>query len=337
LAAIEIFGRRCIVDRRTLGRTSLVAGRIGLGCVTFGREIDEAESFRILDQALERGINLLDTSEAYGGGQSRMSRRNLTGVDEAREATSEFHSSELILGRWLASRGCRDRVIVQTKVTPPLSRQRVLESIDASLSRLAVECIDLFMFHAFDAQTPLAQSLEALSIAERAGKIRFAGCSNFSATQLREALDAARDLGLPRMDVVQSNYNLAVRDIEEALLPLCAQEGTAVETYSPLGAGFLTGKYSGEKRQLPEGSRFDLLPAHRQIYFHDTKFEVVRRLSELGARLGISPARLALAWVLNNPQVDCMLIGARNTEHIEQAMKASAMRFDAEWEAAILG
>ena len=179
------------MDRRTLGRTSLITGRIGLGCVTFGREIDEAETFRILDHALERGINLLDTSEAYGGGQSRMSRRNLTGVDEAREATSEFHSSELILGRWLASRGCRDSVIVQTKVTPPLSRQRVLDSIDASLSRLGVDCIDLFMFHAFDAQTPMAQGLEALSIAQKAGKIRFAGCSNFSARQLREALDTA--------------------------------------------------------------------------------------------------------------------------------------------------
>ena len=170
------------MDRRTLGRTSLVTGRIGLGCVTFGAKSTRSETFRILDHAMERGINLLDTSEAYGGGQSRMSRRNLTGVDEAREATGEFHSSELILGRWLASRRCRDRVIIQTKVTPPLARQRVLDSIDASLSRLGVECIDLFMFHAFDEQTPLAQGLEALSIAKKAGKIRFAGCSNFSAS-----------------------------------------------------------------------------------------------------------------------------------------------------------
>ena len=139
------------------------------------------------------------------------------------------------------------------------------------------------------------------------------------------------------MNVVQSNYNLAVRDIEDALLPLCAQEGVAVETYSPLGAGFLTGKYSGGDRVLPSGSRFDLLPAHQQIYFQHAKFELVRRLGELSARLGISSAQLALAWVLKNPQVHCMLIGARSAEHIEQAMKASALRFEAEWEAAILG
>jgi aryl-alcohol dehydrogenase-like predicted oxidoreductase len=322
------------VQRKQLGRTSLDVSRLSLGCVTFGREIDEPASFAVLDHALESGINLLDTSEAYGGGQSREGRRR-QGVDDVREVSTELHSSELILGRWLRDRRCRDRVIVQTKILPPLTRQRVLDTIDASLRRLQTEYVDLLLFHAPDLTTPIAESLEALGGATRAGKVRVGGCSNFSAEQLAAALDAAELNALPRMEATQFNYNLAVRDAERALLPLCQQRGVGTQTYSPLGAGFLTGKYDPATRELPAGSRFHIVPAHGDIYFHDAKFRVAQRLRELSSRVGIPLPQLAVAWVLKNPAVDTVLIGARTTDHIASAVASLNVAFDPEWDEAL--
>ena len=318
--------------RGTMPNTTQPTGRIGLGCVTFGREIDESTSHAILDHALDAGIMLLDTAEAYGGGQAREARKRANGIDDIREATGELHSSELTLGRWFVSRGNRDRVILQTKMLPTLTKDRVLSSIDASLHRLRAERIDIFMFHAYDANTPLGESLEALQVAQRDGKIGAVGCSNFTAGQVREALNLSSRHGLPRLEVIQSNYNLVVREIERELLPLCRNESLAVQTYSPLGAGFLTGKYEPDATQLPRGSRFHVLPGHAGIYFEASKFELVRQLSELSARVGISAAKLAIAWVMKNKSVDCVLIGARNTGHIDQAIDAMKFEFNADWE-----
>lgn len=308
--------------------------RIGLGCVTFGREIDEQASFDILDRALDAGINFLDTAEAYGGGQARKYRREQLGVDDVREASAEMHSSELILGRWLARRrGDRHRVIVQSKMLPPLTPQRIAQSIDASLERLQVDVIDFYLAHAFDPTTPLEQTLEGLSQAQRAGKIRFTGCSNFSAVQLRQALDASAATGGARLDVIQSNYNLAVRDIEKDLLPLCRRQGVGVQTYSPLGAGFLTGKYRAgtDASHLPQGTRFHVAPGHMDIYFHPEKFEVVERLRGLSQRTGEPMTKLAMAWVLANDSVDTMLIGARTPDHVRAALEAAELKVQPDW------
>jgi aryl-alcohol dehydrogenase-like predicted oxidoreductase len=320
------------LQRRRLGRTSIEVGPLSLGCVTFGREIDEPASFAILDAALDAGIELLDTAEAYGGGQSREGRRRALGIEDVREVTGEFHSSELILGRWLADRGCRDRVVVQTKVLPPLDGPRVLEAIDASLRRLRTDSIDLFLFHAPDPRTPIGESLEAVGGAIRAGKVRFAGCSNFDAEQLRAALDLADASGLPRLDVAQFNYNLAVREAEQSLLPLCRARRVGVQTYSPLGAGFLTGKYAPSTGELPAGSRFDVVPGHRDVYFHPEKFAAAQRLRELSMRTGIPVPQAAVAWVLSNEDVDTVLIGARTVDHIASAVGALDIPFDPAWE-----
>ncbi len=312
------------------------SNRFGLGCATLGREIDQAASFDVLDHALETGIRLLDTAEAYGGGQARALRQKTMGIQDVREVSGELHSSELIIGRWLASRRCRGQIVLQTKVLPPLSKQRVLDSIDASLCRLRTDRIDIFLFHAFDSNTPVQESLEALAIARQAGKIDAVGCSNFSAAQLRQALDVARhEVRLPRMQQLQSNYNLAVRELERDLISLCEAEEIAIQTYSPLGAGFLTGKYA-PGAPLPPGSRFHIIPGHTRIYFERERFEIVRRLGELSQRLGIPAAELALAWVLKNPHVDCVLIGARTTKQIDQAHRASQLRFEPEWERMLL-
>ena len=287
------------MQRRPLGRTGLHVGRLSLGCVTFGREIDEATSFAILDRAADAGMNLLDTAAAYGGG-----------------------ASERIVGRWLAERRCRDRFVVQTKILPPLDRQAVLDSIDASLHRLATDFVDLLLFHAPDPSTLIDESLEAVGAAIQAGKVRFAACSNFSAGQLAAALDLAERTSLPRLEVAQFNYNLAVRDAEASLLPLCRVWGVGVQTYSPLGAGFLTGKYDPMTQSAPAGSRFDVIPGHRDIYFHPEKFAVVEQLRERSAQTGSPVPQLAVAWVLRNQAVDTVLVGARTTDHLDTAIAA---------------
>ena len=299
------------MQRRILGRTNLDVGRLSLGCVTFGREIGENESFAILDHAVDGcGINLLDTAEAYGGGRS-----------------------EEVVGKWLATRrGARERVHLQTKVTPPLGRRRVLESLEASLRRLQVDAVDVFMLHAFDPATPVWETLEALGEIVRAGKARFVGCSNFTAGQLAAALALADDddASRGRLDVAQFNYNLVVRGAEETLLPACRRHGVAAQTYSPLGAGFLTGKYA-PGRPVPAASRFDVIPGHQGIYFHEDKFLVAGRLSRLAARVGIPAPRLAAAWVLQNDDVDTVLVGARSRDHVDSAVAALDVRFDADW------
>jgi len=281
-------------------------------------------------------VNLLDTAEAYGGGQ--VHRRAVAGSDarDLEDVGRELHSSELILGRWLVSRRRRDAVLVQTKVTPPLGRQRVLDSIDASLGRLQAGAIDLFLLHAFDPQTPLEETLAALAEAQQAGKIREVGCSNFSEVQLASALECADREGLPRLGVAQFNYNLAVRDAEGGLLPLCRRRAVGVETYSPLGAGFLTGKYRAGSPDLPAGSRFRILPGHTGIYFHQEKFQIVERLRSLSAEVRLPATTLAMAWVLMNADVDTVLVGARGVDQLRGAIAALEARFDPLWEARLL-
>jgi aryl-alcohol dehydrogenase-like predicted oxidoreductase len=307
--------------------------RLGLGCVTFGREIDEQASFAVMDHALESGITLFDTAEAYGGGQARAARRRILGVEDVREVSGEMHSSELIIGRWLRSRGCRDRVVLQTKVTPPLSRQRVLDSIDSSLKRLGTDRIDIFMFHAYDAKKPLDDGLSALQTAVQAGKVGSVGCSNFDARQIEGALAAASSAGLPRLHAIQCNYNLAVRDIEREIIPLCQREGLTLQTYSPLGAGFLTGKYGQTDRDFPAGSRFHIIPGHKDIYCKAENFQLVNRLTQLSQRSGVPQAQLALAWVMKNAGIDYVLIGARHSGQIDQAIAAAKLVFEPQWEA----
>ena len=296
------------MERKRLGRTSFDVGRLSLGCVTFGREIDEATSFGILDYATERGMNLLDTAAAYGVGRS-----------------------ETVIGNWLAERCCRDRVLLQTKVLPPLTRQGISHALDASLTRLRTEYVDLVLFHAPDPKTPLDESLDAMGDAIRAGKVRFGGCSNFTAEQLGAALDVVGNEAPEGLAVTQFNYNLAVRDAEAALLPLCHARGLGVETYSPLGAGFLTGKYDPATRAAPAGSRFDVVPGHRDIYFHAEKFDVAHRLAALAQKTRLPLPQLAVAWVLKNPLIDTVLVGGRTVDHMASAFKALDTEFDAAW------
>jgi aryl-alcohol dehydrogenase-like predicted oxidoreductase len=299
------------METRRLGRTTLQVSSIGLGCVTFGREIDAAASFAVMDHALDRGINLFDTAEAYGGG-----------------------ASETVVGGWLAERGTRDRIVLCTKVSGTLTRERVLASAEASLRRLQVDQVDLFQLHRFDPGVPLEETLAALAEVVDRGWARYIGCSNFAAWQLCKALWQQEKYGWPRFESIQPNYNLVERGIEQEIIPLCADQAIGVITYSPLGAGFLTGKYRADALP-PEGTRFERLPGHQAIYFKPSGWRVVDGLRAQSAATGISMAHLALAWVIGRPGVTSVLVGARNAAQVDQAFEAAALGLSPELRAAL--
>jgi aryl-alcohol dehydrogenase-like predicted oxidoreductase len=289
------------MECRQLGKSDLQVSSIGLGCVTFGREIDETASFAVMDYALERGINLLDTAEAYAKGRS-----------------------EEVVGKWLTARRRRDQVILATKAAPPLGSARLQAACEGSLRRLRTEVIDLYQLHAFDKNTPLEETLETLQKLVEQGKVRYIGCSNFAAWQLCKALWVADVHQWVRLESVQPNYNLAIRDMEAELAPLCADQQIGMITYSPLGAGFLTGKYS-KSWTAPPGARFDIIPDHWEIYENATSMRRMEQLRAKSQETGVPMIHLALAWVFGRPGVTSTLIGARHTSHIDQAFDAAAM------------
>jgi len=291
------------MHRQELGSTGLRVSPLGLGCVTFGREIEAAAAFEVLDRARESGINLLDTAAAYHGG-----------------------ASEQVLGAWLADRRCRNEFVVATKVAPPLSRERILASAAESLKRLRVESIDLYQLHAWDEGTPVEETLLALEQLRREGKILHAGCSNWSAGQLREADTLGGPAPAPRIATVQPPHNLVQREIEGSLLPLCRERRIGVLAYSPLAAGFLTGKYR-RGGPIPAGARFDVIPGHQPIYFTERGWAVLEGLESLARREGRSMAELAMGWALARSRKDalgCVLVGARHPGHIDQALAAES-------------
>lgn len=255
--------------------------QIGLGCVTFGREIDETASFALLDHAWGRGVRHFDTAAAYGGG-----------------------ASETILGKWLASRK-PEGITVATKILPPYDRI----DITPSLKRLGVEQLDLLYLHQWH-ETAL-QAGPALDELVRSGLVKQLGASNFTLEQLQA-------VG-PKFSFVQNNHNLAVSDVSDEFRAYCAASGVSIVTYSPLGAGFLTGKH---QNGVQAGSRFEIIPGHQQVYFHESAYQRLAKLEAVAKRTGHSQAHLALAWALHQPGIDTVLIGGRTPAHLDQAFAA---------------
>lgn len=289
------------MEFRQLGNSDLNVSSIGLGSVTFGREIDLETSFSILDYAMDKEINLIDTAEVYSAG-----------------------GSEEVLGHWLSRNGNRQKVVLATKIAPPLGRERVLQFADDSLRRLQTDIIDLYQLHAYDDSTPFEETLDALNTLVEQGKVRYVGSSNFASWQLCKALWIADVNGWAPMVSVQPNYNVAIRDIEAEVLPFCADQNIGVISYSPLGAGFLTGKYT-KTWTAPKGTRFDVMPDHWEIYENDTSMRRMEGLREVAAETGISMVQLALAWAIGQPGITSVLIGCRTTSHVDQAFQAEEM------------
>lgn len=299
---------------RQLGRTGLRVSEICLGAMTFGEApgfmhgvaCDEGESRRILDRALEAGVNFIDTANLYGRGLS-----------------------EEILGRALGER--RDRVVLATKVRGAmgegandrgLSRAHVLAACEASLRRLRTDHIDLYQVHWPDFETPIEETLRALDDLVRSGKVRYIGCSNYPAWLLARAIGISELHGLARFDCAQVQYNLLVRDIEREILPLCRAEGVGLTAWSPLASGMLSGKYRRDAPP-PAGSRLDVWQETRTRLFNETSWRVVDRVAQLAARRETTPARVALAWVLAQKGVTSVIIGARSVAQLEDNLGAA--------------
>ena len=318
------------METRVLGKTGIQVPRLGLGCTTFGREIDDAASFALMDYAVDHGMNLFDTAEAYGGGQARAYRQSTLNVEDIREVSGEHHSSERIIGSWLRKSGARESIVLVSKVSTNFTRDHVREALAASLDRLQTDYLDVYLFHGFDPNTPMEEALEAMREARESGLIRCAGCSNFTGRQLRDALHLSRQ-GRLRLEVTETICNLAAREAETDHLPLCREEEIGFLGYSPLGAGFLSGKYSGDRNGLPPGSRFHVIPGHADVYFSEQNFRTVDQLRDTAARWGVPALRLAIAWVLAHPDVTSVLCGARSISHLENALAAYHMETPLDW------
>lgn len=287
------------MEYKTISDARLSVSGIGLGCVTFGREIAEPEAFALLDHARGVGVNFFDTAMGYGAG-----------------------ASETILGRWLRSRRpAAGEAVVATKMLPPFFPSRVEGLVDECLDRLGVPAVDLVYVHQWDDTADSPEFLDALDALVRAGKVRALGASNYELPQLERTVRFQRERRLARMSVLQNNQNLAVSGVSDALREFCRTEGIAVVTYSPLGAGFLTGKHSGG---VEPGSRFDVAPGHQRIYFTPGAEQRLAHLKRIAARTGHEPAHLALAWALHRPDVAAVLVGGRKPAHLQQALEAQA-------------
>lgn len=312
-----------------VGRSEVTVSEIGLGGA-WGRQIDEDASHRVLDHAFESGVRFFDSAESPAGG-----------------------SQESILGHWIHSRGVRKQIALCTKVSRPVhgtypwdwgrgTPENIGRALEGSLERLLTDYVDIYKMHCPDEGTHVAETLEAFTEHVQAGRIRVIGCSNYTSHQLKEALDASAAGGFSRFEITQPPYSLARprpgllhqtrEQIEEDLLPLCMEEEVAVTPYSPLGAGFMSGKFTREmaidQSKMVPGTRMDVAPAHVPIYFTERNFRIVDRLREKAGELGVPMPVLALAFAMTHPAVTAVIIGALKPEQIDQALQAYDMGLD---------
>jgi aryl-alcohol dehydrogenase-like predicted oxidoreductase len=280
---------------RTRRIGTLEVSVIGLGCNNFGGRIDFDHSAEVVSAALDNGITFFDTADIYGGTKS-----------------------EEFLGRALGKR--RDDVVVATKFGMKVDDERrgakpdyVVRALDDSLRRLDTDCIDLYYLHAPDAETPIADTLGALDVCVKAGKVREIGCSNFSAAQLRDAQAAAGDGA--RFVAVQNEYSLLQREPEREVLPEAAREGLAFVPYFPLASGLLTGKYrKGETP--PPGGRLSGMPAEHFAALND-RLSIVEQLTTFAEKRGHSVLELAMSWLLGRSAVASVIAGATTRAQVE--------------------
>lgn len=296
-----------------LGRTGLKVSRICLGTMTFGWSADEATSFAIMDSALEHGVNFFDTADVY----SSWSDGNKGG------------ESETIIGKWMQSRSRRE-VVIATKVRgrmwagpngEGLSRAHIMQAVEDSLRRLQTDYIDLYQVHAPDPATPLEETLSALDSLVRSGKVRYIGASNYPAWLLMKSLWISDVKGLSRFDCLQPHHSLLHRsEFEKELAAVCLDQQVAVIPYSPLAAGFLTGKYTRENKNA-ETTRASGRLIQRLID-NEEAYKVLDVAQEIAQAHDAPVAHVALAWQLANPAITAPIIGARTVEQFEEVVGA---------------
>src|SRR5215217_7371578 len=310
------------MEYRNLGRSGCVVSSLALGTMTFGNETDEAGSHAQLDRFGEAGGTLIDTADVYTRG-----------------------ASESIIGRWLAKQSAETlaNVVIATKGRFAmgegkndlgLSRRHLRQALDASLERLQVDHIDLYQVHSYDPLTPLDETWSFLDDAVRAGKISYVGLSNYTGWQIQKVVDLADHRGLARPVTLQPQYNLLARDIEWEIVPACESTGLGLLPWSPLGGGWLTGKYSRDER--PSGAtRLGENPesgveAYGRRSVQQRTWDVVDAVREVADRRGASMAQVALAWLVAQPAVTSVILGARTLEQLEDNLGAADLHLSAE-------
>jgi len=307
------------VNIRRLGGTGLKVTEICLGTMTFGRQCDEATSFKIMDEAARAGINFIDTADVYP-------------VPVSLEASGR---TEEIVGRWL--KGRRDDFVLATKCRMQmgprpndagLSRKHVLSAIEDSLRRLQTDYVDLYQVHSPDPETPIEETLRALDSIVQSGKARYIGCSNFQAWQLAVALWKSDCTGMASFDSVQPRYNLLYREIEHELVPLCIDQKIGIMVYNPLAGGLLTGKHNRNAGPA-SNTRFAVAgPIYRDRYWNDASFDAVDKLKTCFAPRNKSLAHVAIAWVLRKPGITSAILGATSAEQLRETVAGAALELD---------
>ena len=253
LICAEQTGQELQVEQRPLGRTGRTIPAIALGCVTFGREISEDDSYRVMDYAMEKGLNFFDTAEAYGGGNSQRTRLETMGVDDQREVTTEMSSSENIVGRWMEKRGARDDIILMTKFSTGGSADNVHRALAESLERLRTNHVDIYKLHRPYPDVPVDETLGALADEVAAGRTEVIGCSQHSAQQLREALATSAAKGYPRYEITQPGYNLGPAGRRGRVPAPLHRGGDLGHAVQPDGRGLLHGQVHAGPRGHTEG------------------------------------------------------------------------------------
>lgn len=290
-----------------LGKSGLKVSNVCLGTMTFAREADRAESFRIMDAYAEAGGFFLDTANGYSAG-----------------------ATEETVGAWIRERGNRSSIVLATKVYSSmgpgpndggLSRYHIMNEVDQSLRRLQTDVIDLYQIHRWHPQTPVDETARALDDLVRAGKVRYIGCSNLRGYQLLLFLQRQRSTLCESFVSVQPPYNALNRAIELEVLPVVEREGLAVIPYNPLAAGMLTGKYR-RNAELPKGARMQAHEFYNRRYYTDEALEIAERFVAHARELAVTPAQLALAWVLADPRITAPIVGARSVEQLTDSIGA---------------
>ena len=310
------------MEYRTLGRSGCAVSTLALGTMTFGSEADEDASHAQLDTFVEAGGNLIDTADVYSDGVS-----------------------EEIIGRWLGKQpaGIRSQVVLATKGRfamgdgpndVGLSRRHLRDALDASLRRLGVESVDLYQVHAFDPHTPLDETLGFLDDAVRAGKISYVGLSNYTGWQVQKVVDLAEFRGLARPVTLQPQYNLLVREIEWEIVPACESTDLGLLPWSPLGGGWLTGKYTRDAR--PTGATRLGEDPERGVEAYDRRstaqrtWDVIDAVESVASSRGVTMAQVALAWVVDRPMVSSVILGARTVEQLQDNLGAAGLHLSQE-------
>jgi aryl-alcohol dehydrogenase-like predicted oxidoreductase len=300
------------MQTRRLGRTDLSIAPLVLGGNVFGWTADKKTSFAVLDRFLAAGLNAIDTADVY----SAWAPGNSGG------------ESETVIGEWIKARGNRNRVIVITKVGSPMGKGKeglkphyIAEAVEASLRRLQIEAIDLYLSHWPDMATPIEETLGAYQRLIEQGKIRWCGASNLSVKLLEAALAVSKAKGLPRYEVLQPEYNLADRtEFESGLADLCEREEIGVITYFSLAKGFLSGKYRSEA-DLSKSPRGDGVKA----YLNPRGFRILDALDAVAARHKAKPAEVAIAWAITRPGVTAPIASATSVEQTDSLARATEL------------